>query len=193
MGLLLTLVCFGGLSSETEMLNTTQTFPLVRRIDVTAVPDPTALPSPQPIPSLTLSLQEFEALAALCVVEAMNMEETRPAACASILSTVFLRTAQEILSDGTILGTLRWNCKAGDVWCQFPAYVTYGCRGILPSRCPWNYPDQMDYFRDVVQSIIAGYVYPGGCYDYLFYDSIPGDDRACVIQSQRGHWIEFSN
>lgn len=154
---------------------------------------PTLIPSPTRDPILQFSLDEVEALTALCVVEAMNMEETRTAACASILSTVLERTDREVLSDGTILGTLRWNCRSDSLWCQFPAYVTYGCRGILASRCPWNYPDQMVFFRDVVIEVLRGYRPLGGCYHYLFYDSMPGNDRECLIQSDRGVWIEFSN
>lgn len=197
LSILISLSYFGGTPHITENWPTSPIEYPARRLDELPVPESVVVLILQPtVSSPTISShssQEIESLAALCVVEAMNMEEARLSACASILSTVFLRTAREILSDGTILGTLRWNCGVGDVWCQFPAYVTYNCEGILPSRCPWNYPDQMEYFRVVVQNILAGLLYPEGCYDYLFYDSLPGDDRACVIQSQRGVWIEFSN
>lgn len=116
---------------------------------------------------------DIDILARLCVVEVRGFGSTRDDACASVVSTVMARIFSGTYSDGTVRGTLLWNCTPEDCQ-QFPGYVVNGCDGILLTACPWNYPDDIEHFRDVVDHFARGRWGPGfWCSGYTYYDSRP--------------------
>jgi len=130
---------------------------------------------------------DIRALANLCVVEVRGQGAKRDAACVSVVSTVLTRIGARDMSDGSIIGTIRWRCYRDTVACQFPAYVTRGCEGISPQSCPDNYPD------DQVHFVIVVYEYTrllamtrGACSGYLYYGSRPSDRGDCEIAGPNG-------
>jgi len=130
-------------------------------------------------------------LAALCVVETKNMDEARPDACRSVVSTVLTRMDQRILSDGTVAGTLTWDCKEGDIACQFPAYVVNGCGGICPEMCPYNYSQHLIYYMSIVDNYLRNPNHdPAPCTGYLFYD-LRHDGTDCKVEATNGSYINF--
>jgi hypothetical protein len=134
-----------------------------------------------------LSDADIRALANLCVVEVRGQGAKRDAACVSVVSTVLTRVRSQDMSDGTVIGTIRWRCYRDTVACQFPAYVTRGCEGISPQSCPDNYPDDQVHFVIVVYEytrLLA--ITRGACLDYLYYGSRPSDRGDCEIAGPNG-------
>lgn len=175
---------------------------------------PTASPTPTLTPTATLtptsSIEELptletgtyiyevppediEVLARLCVVEVRGMGDRRADACVSVVSTVLTRMMSRYLSDGTVAGTIAWKCYPGTLECQFPAYSLHGCAGILPVACPWSYPDDIKYFREVVSDFVKGNVRGNVCLGYRFYGSKRFDFTECVIESHNGTVEGFHN
>jgi hypothetical protein len=155
----------------------------------------TATPFPNP-PTLTptpisVTDNEMTALSALCWVECRGMEDKRADCCASVLSTVFERARQRQMSDGTILGTLRYGCRADTVACQFPAYVANGCEGIV-SPCPFDDKKGMGHFEYIVRRYLRhSLVAP--CEKYLFYDLWTSGRKICTVESDNGQFLIFHN
>jgi hypothetical protein len=118
------------------------------------------------------------------------MEEERPNCCASVIDTVTTRIAKGLMTDGTILGTLRYGCAQETENCQFPAYVANGCAGIV-SPCPFDDATGMAYFRQFVDGYFAGILEPS-CGGYLFYD-LGLDTPECTIEADNGQYIIFHN
>jgi hypothetical protein len=138
-------------------------------------------------PAPSLSDHDVRYLARLCTVEVRGMGKNRDIACMSVVSTVLYRMAHHELSDGTVKGTIAWNCKAGDEGCQFPAYTVNGCDGILPQACPLSYPDTVSHFAAVVAHYLAGHgKAPGVCEGYLYYGNQPYDRGGCEIAGPTG-------
>lgn len=188
----------------------------------TATVAPTSTPSIQEVTpcgayicETTDNQQDEDILARLCVVEVRGFAEVRDDACASVVSTVMNRMFNLYLSDGTVRGTILWNCTETSCM-QFPGYVVNGCDGIQPVACPWSYPDDIAHFRDVVDHFLRGRWGPGfWCSGYFYYDSRPqsviGDmcavdglvpcytsdtmhqALACMIQSSNGQREIFHN
>lgn len=175
----------------------------------------TLTPSPQPSPTATPTSsivevpicntsicevpdQAEDILARLCVVEVRGMAEKRDAACLSIVSTVLTRMATNTYSDGTVAGTITWGCTPENGCTQFPGFVVNGCQGILPQACPWNYPDDINYFLADARLGLYGSGPHGSdeCHKFLYYDSressrgLPG---ACVIEADNGQFEVFHN
>lgn len=129
-----------------------------------------------------------DVLAALCWVECRGMEEQRPNCCASVVDTVYTRIDARQMSDGTIFGTLNWGCTEDSETCQFPAYVVNGCSGIN-SPCPYDDPEGLAYFTDVVNSYSGGELVPY-CANFLFYD-LGLDTPECTIEAGNGQYVVF--
>ena len=163
-------------------------------------PAPTPTPSPVVVTLIThktvytiyeLSSQDVLYLAALCVVETKNMDGVRADACRSVVSTVLARMRNRVLSDGTVAGTLTWNCKTGDIACQFPAYVVNGCETIKPNMCPYNYSSRLiDYVGIVDRYLRNQGSASASCTGYLFYD-LRHDGTDCKIEATNGSYINF--
>lgn len=127
-------------------------------------------------------------LAALCVVETKSFREKRDDACKSIVSTVLVRAIDRVLSDGTIAGTITWDCKPGDIACQFPAYVVNGCADIRADMCPYNYSQHLIYYIGIVENFIVS-DRETSCPFYPFYDLLEGGVD-CRIE-ENGQFINF--
>ena len=157
---------------------------------------------------MTDNQSDIDILARLCVVEVRGFGGMRDDACVSVVSTVMTRMNSGYLSNGTVRGTILWGCTA-ESCIQFPGYVVNGCAGIQPAACPWNYPDDIAHFRDVVDSYLRGRWGPGfWCSGFTYYDSRPtslpagwdwdtytnGDDKTfCVIRADNGQFEVFHN
>lgn len=136
----------------------------------------------------TLSDADIRTLANLCVVEVRGYGDARDPACVSVVSTVFTRMARKHLSDGTVEGTITWDCKAGDIACQFPAYVAQGCRGIKPSACPENYPEAQTHFTIVVYEYLRlKAMTDGACTGYEYYGIKAFDYGGCRVAGEGFH------
>lgn len=136
----------------------------------------------------TLSAQDVLYLSALCVVETKSFREQRADACRSVVSTVLTRMRVQVLSDGTVSGTLTHNCNPGDLACQFPAYVVNGCKGISLSSCPYNYPKELVFYSGVVEDYLSGKTRPS-CKGFLYYD-LSDIEVDCRIE-ENGQYINF--
>lgn len=171
---------------------------------------PTATETPQPTdtptPTLTawapievtpcgqaicvLPDQDEDVLARLCVAEVRGFGDKRRIACLSVISTVLTRMVTRLYSDGTVEGTIKWGCGPETQACAFPRYIVDGCEGIIPSACPWAYPDSIAYFQGVARDALDGEWggTSGVCRGYLYYGSRDLDmmPDACIITSQNG-------
>ena len=144
-------------------------------------------PTPRPTPRIA-DLDRLY-LARLCVVEVRDMSDVRVDACLSVISTVMARIREDVMSDGTIGGTIGWNCTRTSDWCQFPAYVlAEGCEGLLATACPHNYQSDIDYFRAVVDSYVDR-GQRGTCDGYLYYWLRAAED--CRLESRNGLFTNF--
>lgn len=138
-----------------------------------------------------ISQNDVDILARLCWVEVRGYAEVMDDACLSVVSTVLLRMSYHIFSDGTVIGTVGWNCTKESQACQFPAYVIQvGCDGIIPALCPGNSPSQVDYFKTVVWSYFLHGKH-GSCEHYLYYGIQPFDQPECVVKSSNGSAEKF--
>lgn len=139
--------------------------------------------------------QDVVYLAALCVVETKGMEERSAESCMSVVSTVLTRIEKSILSDGTVEGTITWDCNTGDLECQFPAYVVNGCNGIVAHMCPYNYPQDLIEMFDLIHLYLLqrGHTIRAKCEGYLFYGLKEFDTPECRIESENGLFINFHN
>lgn len=159
----------------------------------------TSTPSPSLTPEVTpilASAVEIKALSGLCWVETRGMGLKKPTACASVLSTVFTRAYKKLLSDGTILGTIRWECREDSVTCQFPAFVSFGCEGIT-HPCPFDDPKGMVEFMGYVYQYLYGKL-TGECSGYAYYnvDDLSEEGAGCVITNDKQvmyFWNEGEN
>jgi hypothetical protein len=134
---------------------------------------------------------EERSLAALCWVECRGMQDQRSACCSSVIDTVMTRIERNKITDGTITGTIRFQCYANTLACQFPSYVTRGCQGIN-SPCPFNDEEGMELFSMVVQLYDHGAIKPT-CSGYLYYGLKDFDKPECRVQASNGQWVNFHN
>lgn len=164
----------------------------------TNIPTPTETLTPSPIPTgnitatraiLEISQEDRHRLAWLGYVEARGFSgDIQRYAVLSIISTVTTRMATGILSDGTVKGTLEWNCKAGDQECQFPAWVaSLSCDGILDSACPLFGQDTVIDIEWIVD-LYFDQGERGPCDGYLYYWLLEVAD--CTIR-EGGQYLNF--
>src|SRR3990172_11103251 len=143
----------------------------------TAMPsmfDPLAPVVPE---SVTFSDEEERALSALCWVECRGMQDRRASCCSSVIDTVMTRIESGKMTDGTVIGTIRYGCGPDTVACKFPAYVTRGCEGI-ESPCPFYDRAGLELFGMIVDLYEQGAIEPV-CSGYLFYGLKPFDSPDC--------------
>jgi hypothetical protein len=145
----------------------------------------------EPTASVNFSQAEEQSLAALCWVECRGMLDQRAACCSSVIDTVMTRIERGLMTDGTVIGTIRYGCGPETKTCQFPAFVTRGCKGIT-HPCPFNDPDGLALFDNVVQLYEAGAIKPS-CAGYLFYGLRKFDKPDCRIAASNGSWSNFHN
>ena len=139
-----------------------------------------------PIRYAGVSNAERELLVRLCVAEVFGMQPAiRVDACLSVIDTVFTRMKTGTISDGTLEGTLGWHRESDYYW-QFPPWVTLGCERVPQEACRDNVPD--GWAREAVELYLTGV--RGSCSGYLYYNSIPGGSRDCVI-SDGNQYAEF--
>jgi hypothetical protein len=137
-----------------------------------------------------LTAYDVKLLARLGVVECRGMGWAVEDCTRSVVSTVLRRMAfyEEThgaygLSDGTVYGTLDHNYQG--LW-QFPPWVTRGCEVVSEEAClDWV---ELQPFIDYVRGYLADGQAP--CAGYLYYDSIPGGNSLCKVETPQG-WIEF--
>jgi hypothetical protein len=146
----------------------------------TLTPPATPTAEATPIPASSV---EIKALSALCWVETRGMGIKKPVACASVLSTVFTRASEKLMSDGTILGTIRWGCRPENTTCQFPAFVSFGCEGIT-HPCPFDDPKGMVEFMGYVYQYLYGEL-SGECSGFTYYnvDDLSDSGARCIIRN----------
>jgi hypothetical protein len=137
-----------------------------------------------------LSDYDIKLLAKLGVVECRGMGEYVEDCTRSVVSTILRRMDfyEEThgsfgLSDGTVYGTLDHNYQG--LW-QFPPWVTRGCEFVSEEACL----DWVDL--DPFVTYVKAYLDDRGavCDGFLYYDSIPGGNSECKIETPWG-WIEF--
>lgn len=165
--------------------------PAIAPIDTpspTNTPAPTYTPTPE---KFSISTDEKIALSALCWVECRGMDEQKKSCCASVIDTVYTRIAEKKMTDGTVIGTLRYGCDADTINCQFPAYVTRGCESIK-SPCPFFDYVGMDFFETVIELYASGGL-DIKCENYLFYGIQDFDTPECRIVSKNGQFLNFHN
>lgn len=145
------------------------------------------------LPSFTA--YEAEVLANLCIIEVRDFDtETRAGACWSVIDTVLTRIASDTLTDGTIPGTITYDCYAGDEACQFPAYAVYaveGCAGLIDAACPY-YHEREWASQAVGQYWVAKELGMIPCTGYLYYGIKEHDAPECRIEDGRGVWTNWS-
>lgn len=158
----------------------------------TAIPYHSSLePGPVPTPSpMVITEKEHRALAALCWVECRGMLEQRSACCLSVIDTVMTRIRRGLITDGTVIGTIQYGCGPTTLECQFPAYVTRGCTGIV-APCPFDDVSSMRFFASVVFLYVTNGAEPA-CAGYLYYGLQDFDTPTCVITSDGG-FLNFHN
>jgi hypothetical protein len=152
-------------------------------------------------PTATQGIQitdlEKEYLANLCVIEVRDFKDTelRKQACLSVIDTVFTRIKTGILSDGTIRGTLMWNCFEDSEWCQFPAYVVTTAEnnstcgdGLIPEACPYFY--DREWAEEAVNSYIFSEI-EVTCPGYIYYGIQDFDIPECQIIDESGIFVNF--
>jgi hypothetical protein len=144
-----------------------------------------------PVISAQFSPSEEKSLAALCWVECRGMLDQRTACCTSVIDTVMTRIEKDKMTDGTIIGTIRYGCGPQTIACQFPAFVTRGCRGIT-HPCPFDDEEGMKLFGMIVTLYEAGAIEPE-CDGYLFYGLKPFDKPDCRIEASNGQWVNLHN
>lgn len=180
--------------TQTPTLTPTYT-PTLPSPTVTILPLPTQImPTPgTPVGILEVTLADRASLAKLCVIEVRDLvpNSVRRDACLSIISTVITRTLNRIISDGTIAGTIGWNCTATSQTCQFPASVLgTGCDGLIPVACAYNYPNDLAFFKVVVDQYF-NQAARGSCDGYIYYGITPLDPPECRIEDSHGMYTNW--
>ncbi len=159
-----------------------------------ATPAPRPDPKPSPLIAPTThdaTQEEITYLAALCYVEVRGMRNRMASACASVVDTVYKRMTERKFSDGTVAGTLTFDCDPGDAECHFPAYVVNGCAEF--ANCPYNSPEQMRLFEAIVSAYLSGALRPV-CSGFIYYGMQPFDDNECtIVDTDSGQFINFHN
>lgn len=146
---------------------------------VTVTPYPTVITTG--IPGITeVSEEDVQILARLCATEIRAMRALREDACLSIIATVDKRIRLGKYSDGTIRGTVGWNCHADSQTCHYPASTIWGCEGFKPGACWWDFQDDVRWFEPTVWRYFFGE--RGRCDNYLNYGSRETDMGDCVIE-----------
>ena len=141
--------------------------------------------------SATFSPEEEKALSALCWVECRGMLDQRTACCSSVIDTVMTRIKTDAITDGTVIGTIRHGCFEDTAACQFPAYVTRGCKGIT-SPCPFYDEEGLALFEAIVRLYEEKAIAPI-CSGYIYYGLKPFDRPDCRIAARNGQWVNFHN
>lgn len=148
-------------------------------------------PRPDPPATLAFSPAEERSLAALCWVECRGMQDQRAACCTSVIDTVMTRIRRDLISDGTVIGTIRWGCTSNNMQCQFPAFVTRGCNGIT-YPCPFYDKQGLELFTMIVKLYEAKAIRPA-CQGYIYYGLKPFDRPDCRIEAPNGQWVNLHN
>jgi len=141
--------------------------------------------------AVTFSSEEEKALSALCWVECRGMLDQRTACCSSVIDTVMTRIEQGKITDGTVIGTIRYGCGPDTMACQYPAYVTRGCDGIK-SPCPFHDKSGLELFRMIVNLYEQGAIHPV-CSGYLYYGLKSFDRPDCQIKARNGQFVNLHN
>lgn len=155
----------------------------------------TPRPSTTPVNGIVeVNSQEIEWLAATCWIEGRGFGDRRVDLCTSVVSTIMLRARTRQYSDGTVFGTLTYNCTPESETCAFPAWAVNGCEGIIPQVCPFYDTQGMIDFRAMANTYLEG-DYPAPCDGYLYYGSRESDMRAdaCIVDDGNGHREAFYN
>jgi hypothetical protein len=145
----------------------------------------------EPLAEVRFSQAEERSLAALCWVECRGMLDQRAACCTSVIDTVMTRIERGKMTDGTVIGTIRYGCGPGVVQCNFPAFVTRGCHGIT-HPCPFYDKDGLELFGMIVKLYEAEAIRPT-CDGYLFYGLKSFDRPDCRIEASNGQWVNMHN
>lgn len=148
-------------------------------------------PDPEPPATMAFTAAEERALAALCWVECRGMLDQRAACCSSVIDTVMTRIREEKITDGTVIGTIRYGCGPGVKACQFPAFVTRGCQDIT-HPCPFYDEDGLELFGMIVKLYELQAIRPA-CSGYIYYGLKPFDRPDCRIEAANAQWSNFHN
>jgi len=142
-------------------------------------------------PASVFTADEERSLAALCWVECRGMLDQRAACCTSVIDTVMTLIERGKMTDGTVIGTIRYGCTSNNMQCQYPAFVTRGCQGIT-HPCPFYDEAGMELFGMIVRLYEEQAVEPG-CGGYLFYGLKPFDRPDCRIEASNGQFVNLHN
>lgn len=146
--------------------------------------DDYSLPELLPYPNQPMS--DGLLLARLGVAECRGMGQRREQCHFSVMSTVMTRIRWRFVSDGTVYGTLDWGVESN--FPQFVPWVTRGCGGIAPAAC--NDDEPIQWAVNNAYAFLAGERIGGTCEGYVYYNSIPGGDRECLLTGN-GQFVEF--
>jgi hypothetical protein len=144
-----------------------------------------------PPAEVEFSAAEERSLAALCWVECRGMQDQRAACCTSVIDTVMTRISRGKMTDGTVIGTIRYGCGPETKACQFPAFVTRGCQGIT-HPCPFYDEEGLELFGMIVK-LYEERAIETTCGGYLFYGLKSFDRPECRIEAQNGQFVNLHN
>lgn len=146
-------------------------------------------PDHEPLATVAFTPAEERSLAALCWVECRGTLDQRAACCTSVIDTVMTRIELGMITDYTVIGTIRYGCGPDTLACQFPAYTTRGCLGIK-SSCPFYDEQGMELFGMIVKLYEEQAIRPT-CDGYLYYGLKSFDRPDCRIEASNGSWSNF--